>query len=293
MDDLLVAYAGDAVERGRLRLADGWLRRWVGTWLVGRAEVSWPLAEMASVPVLSSQPVRRFTWRSRQGHRPGLQFMVSTGRHHGFESLEEQRLLLALDFVGVLEVLPQPFELDFEHQGGRSRHVPDFLAVMPDGRIWLFDVRPEWLVKPEDRLKFAAAREAAAACGWGYSVVAGWQEHVLTGLDHLSSQRRPLPDRLGLEESCWRRRRCGSVSWWRRPGCRPSPARTRRICSGTGVWASIWAGRSATLRWSGLFAQAVCDAVVRPGGGHAGGAERRRVDGHRDRAAVRAADAGH
>jgi hypothetical protein len=44
------------------------------------------------------QPWRHFGWRTRQRHRPGLQFLVSTGRHHGFESLEEQRFLLALDF---------------------------------------------------------------------------------------------------------------------------------------------------------------------------------------------------
>lgn len=125
--------------------------------------------------------------------------MVSTGRQHGFESLEEQRLLLALDFVTVAEVLPQPFELDFEHVGGRGRHIPDFLAVLPGGGFWLFDVRPRRLVKEDDLLKFAAAREAAAACGWHYSVVAGWKPHVQTVLDHLSSQRRPLEDRLGLE----------------------------------------------------------------------------------------------
>jgi hypothetical protein len=35
--------------------------------------------------------------------------MVSTGRLHGFESLEERPLLLALDFAGeVEEVLSQP-----------------------------------------------------------------------------------------------------------------------------------------------------------------------------------------
>jgi hypothetical protein len=33
---------------------------------------------------------------------------VSTGRHHGFESLEEARLLLALDFAGdLVDVLTQ------------------------------------------------------------------------------------------------------------------------------------------------------------------------------------------
>jgi hypothetical protein len=52
--------------------------------------------DLAAVPVLSSEPVLHFTWRARQRHRPGLQFMVSTGRHHGFESLEEQRLPLVL-----------------------------------------------------------------------------------------------------------------------------------------------------------------------------------------------------
>ncbi|MGP4048054.1 hypothetical protein [Streptomyces sp. 2A115] len=29
--------------------------------------------------------------------------------------------------------LPQPFGLDFEHGQGRSRHIPDFVAVLPDG----------------------------------------------------------------------------------------------------------------------------------------------------------------
>jgi hypothetical protein len=43
-------------------------------------------------------PWRHFTWRTGQRHRPGLQFLVSTGRHHGFESLGEQRFLLALQW---------------------------------------------------------------------------------------------------------------------------------------------------------------------------------------------------
>lgn len=125
--------------------------------------------------------------------------MVSTGRHHGYESLEEQRLLLVLDFLRVAEVLPQPFELDFGHAEGRGRHIPDFLAVMPGGGLWLFDVRPGHLIKPEDAVKFAATTETAAACGWGYTVVTGWRPHVHSVLDHLSSQRRPLKDQLGLQ----------------------------------------------------------------------------------------------
>ncbi|MFC5831860.1 hypothetical protein [Nonomuraea insulae] len=107
------------------------------------------------MPVLECVPVRRFSWRASQRHRPGLEFMVSTvstGRLHGFESLEEQRLLLALDFAGsVAEVLPQPFRLRFEAGDGFREHVPDFLAVLRDGSGWLFDVRPAALIR--DRIK--------------------------------------------------------------------------------------------------------------------------------------------
>jgi hypothetical protein len=95
-----------------------------------------------------------------------LQFLVSTGRHHGFESLEEQRLLPASDFVGnVVEVLPQPFRLCVSTAEGRGEHTPDFLAVFRGGGKWLFDVRPVRLAGEADAVRFAAADEAALACG--------------------------------------------------------------------------------------------------------------------------------
>ncbi|MFE5097030.1 hypothetical protein ACFRCI_43725 [Streptomyces sp. NPDC056638] len=147
---------------------------------------------MAHVPVLSSRPVRGFTWRAKQRHRPGLEVMASTGRGHGFESLEEMRLLVALDFVGASEVLSQPFRLDFQHGGGSSWHIPDYLAVIGGG-MWLLDVRPMELIKDEDALKFAAAREMAAACGWRYSVVAGWRP---TGLRTRARPGDPVAERM-------------------------------------------------------------------------------------------------
>ncbi|MFD6888808.1 TnsA-like heteromeric transposase endonuclease subunit [Streptomyces sp. NPDC059957] len=199
LDELLVPYGpGDAIRR-QLVLGDSWTRRWSTAWKISGGEVVWPVRDMASVQVASSEPVRRFTWQARQRHRPGLQFMVSTGRHHGFDSLEEQRLLLALDFLTVVEVLPQPFRLDFEHERGRVQHVPDFLAVRPDGAVVVLDVRPADRIGALDALKFAATGEAALACGWQYVVVAGWRPHVHSVLDHLSSQRRPLEDHLGLQ----------------------------------------------------------------------------------------------
>jgi hypothetical protein len=146
------------------------------------------------MPMVDSDPIRGFSWQRGQGHRPGLQFLVSTGRHHGTESLEEARLLLALDFAGELvDVVSQPLRLRFDTAKKRRSHTPDFLAATRSG-IWLIDVRPEELVTEEARESFAAAAEVALACGWHYVVVAGWRTHVLAALDALSSQRRPLSD---------------------------------------------------------------------------------------------------
>jgi hypothetical protein len=200
LDDLFLEYETGAAQ-GRLGLGSGWPRRWTGTWRTADGEVACAVRDLGEVPVAGCVPVRRFTWRQRQRHRPGLQFMVSTGRLHGFESLEERSLLLALDFLGdVEEVLSQPFRLKFETAGGETgEHIPDFLAVFRDGSRWLLDVRPAVLVKDEDAVRFAAAAEAALEAGWRYSVVAGWRPCVLTVLDALSAQRRDLEDRLGLE----------------------------------------------------------------------------------------------
>jgi hypothetical protein len=200
LGDLFLAY-GTGAERARLDLSAGWPRRWTGTWRISGGEVACAVRDLGGVLVAGCAPVRRFTWRQRQRHRPGLQFMVSTGRLHGFESLEERSLLLALDFTGeVEEVLSQPFRLKFEAAGGETgEHVPDFLAVFRDGSRWLLDVRPAVLVKDEDAVRFAAAAEAALEAGWRYSVVAGWRPHVLSALDALSAQRRDLEDVLGLE----------------------------------------------------------------------------------------------
>ena len=151
LDDLLLAYGTEA-ERGCLGLGTGWSRRWTGTWRSSGGEVPCAVRDLGQVPVARCELVRRFTWRQRQRHRPGLQFMVSTGRLHGFESLEERSLLLALDFTGMVEeVLSQPFRLRFETAAwDAGEHIPDFLAVFRDGARWLFDVRPAGLVRDED-----------------------------------------------------------------------------------------------------------------------------------------------
>ncbi|MGH3736538.1 MAG: TnsA-like heteromeric transposase endonuclease subunit [Micromonosporaceae bacterium] len=157
------------------------------------------MRDLTSMPMVGCEPVRRFGWRAGQRHRPGLQYLVSTRRHHGFESVAEQRLLLVLDFAaGLVDVLSQPFRLRFATVDGWREHTPDFLAVT-DAGTWVIDVRPGDRIGEDDRVGFAATGEVALSCGWRYAVVAGWRPHVLATVDTLSAQRRWLADPLGLQ----------------------------------------------------------------------------------------------
>ncbi|MGW4995433.1 TnsA-like heteromeric transposase endonuclease subunit [Streptomyces mirabilis] len=195
--ELLVPVSVESGKAG-LDLDEDWPSRWTVTWKTDSDQASCSVRELIRAPLLDGDPIRHFSWRRGQGHRPGLQFLVSTGRHHGAESLEEARLLLALDFAGdLVDVVSQPLRLRFGTVDKRRNHTPDFLAVTRSG-TWLIDVRPEPLIKEEDRESFAAAAEVALACGWHYVVAARWRDHVWSSLDALASRRRPLSDPLGL-----------------------------------------------------------------------------------------------
>ncbi|MFC9915724.1 TnsA-like heteromeric transposase endonuclease subunit [Streptomyces sp. NPDC127197] len=188
-----------AAGRDALVLGPGWSRRWTATLRTAGEEVSCAIRDLAQAAMVpGGSPMRGFSWRRAQRHRPGLHFLVSTGRHHGAESLEEARVLLAMDFAAdLVDVVSQPMRLRFDTETGRRAHIPDFLAVTRTG-MWLVDVRPQPLIGPDDLVAFAAAAEVALACGWRYVVAAGWREHVAAAVDVYSSQRRPLSDPFGL-----------------------------------------------------------------------------------------------
>jgi len=196
--DLMVPVSVDQGLAG-LDLSEGWEDRWLVTWKASGEVRSRTVSQVAKVPLARTDPIRVFSWARGQRHRPGLQYMVSTGRHHGFESLEEARVLLALDFAGdIVDVASQPVRLQFENARGPREHIPDFLAVTRAG-TWLIDVRPERLIEDKDRESFAAAAEAALACGWAYALAARWREHIVPAVDAMSSQRRPVQDPLKLQ----------------------------------------------------------------------------------------------
>src|ERR1700722_2769745 len=78
LDELFQGYGTEA-EHSRLGLGPGWPRRWTATWRTADGELACAARDLGEVPVAGCVPVRRFTWRQRQRHRPGLQFMASRG----------------------------------------------------------------------------------------------------------------------------------------------------------------------------------------------------------------------
>jgi hypothetical protein len=97
-----------------LMLERNWMTIWTATLRHLGSDVVVMIRDVPVLPCTSYEPVRHFSWRRDQVHRPGLYFMVSTGRHHGYESLAEARALLMLNFAGnVTHVLSQPMELRF------------------------------------------------------------------------------------------------------------------------------------------------------------------------------------
>jgi hypothetical protein len=220
---LLVPVSLDSGAEG-LDCGDDWMQRWRVEWKSGRERQSRSVREMSLAPTVSVDPIRGFAWSRNQRHRPGLVYMVSTGRHHGAESTQEARLLMMLDFAGeVLDVVSQPLKLVFETSHGQRAHTPDYLAVTRQG-VWLIDVRPEHLIKLDDLEKFAASLETSLAFGWHYVLAARWRDHVPAAVDAFSSQRRELPDPLALRPVVLDLARSGKASFGEvaaASGCEP------------------------------------------------------------------------
>ncbi|MEU7246381.1 hypothetical protein ACI2L4_33685 [Streptomyces sparsogenes] len=124
--------------------------------------------------------------------------------------------------------------MSFGTCGKRRSHTPHYLAVARYG-AWLVDVRPEPLIKEADRESFAAAAEAAVACGWRYAVAARWREQPSRAWTRWRRGVGRGPIRWGFGRCC---------SPWRRAGGGPG-----ELVAATG-WEPVARAQLLHLLWS-------------------------------------------
>ncbi|TKJ33257.1 hypothetical protein [Blastococcus sp. CCUG 61487] len=178
-------------------LTTGWPDRWSVTYRHGRDEQTVSVREVEPTDLLDADPIRNSTWHARSTARAGLHYMASTDRLHWHESLFERDLLITLDFEeGFNDVASQPFTLTWHDGAAWKKHTPDFAAVI-DGEMWIINVRPAALVKPQLLANAAATRAVCALRGWCEAVVVGYTQPALTALKTLSATRSTV-DVLGL-----------------------------------------------------------------------------------------------
>lgn len=132
----------------------------------------------------------------RRGHNyqhrrnyEGLYWCAGTESHVWYESMTEYTSLMYLDHTtSLVAVAAQPLCLIFED---RTKHYPDYFAVLQSGRKVLIDV------KPYDRMDEAVEEQfvkTAAACeliGWDYEVMHGLPDLPRHNLEWIAGYRHP------------------------------------------------------------------------------------------------------
>jgi hypothetical protein len=77
LEDLAVLDTGFTEYTQVLDLGEAWPARWSTTWKFGQTSITIPVRDLDTVDLRRSVPVRRFTWRTDQFHRPGLEYLTS------------------------------------------------------------------------------------------------------------------------------------------------------------------------------------------------------------------------
>lgn len=114
--------------------------------------------------------VRKVSNRGRNiiGHFPSLKLQ----RMVAFESLLERDFICVLDYEpAVTWFAEQPVVIHYEHDGKSRHYTPDFHVIYREHHL-LFECKPVHFVsKPENQIKFEAARLWCQAQGWLFRVV--------------------------------------------------------------------------------------------------------------------------
>ncbi|WP_427131618.1 TnsA-like heteromeric transposase endonuclease subunit [Pseudarthrobacter sp. S9] len=157
------------------------------------------LSDSWVIPFEDSLPIRRAAAYKGQHNFAGLWWCATNRRHVGFESWCERDHLMCLDFdPDVTGVASQPFSITLPGSLSQITHVPDYFVRRADGTGVVIDVRPDALVKPEDKEVFDATAALCTSVGWGYQRLGGLPSVYVANLHWLAGYRHPRCIRGGL-----------------------------------------------------------------------------------------------
>ena len=161
----------------------------------GRTIRSVQVADLTAKLLSTAHPMREFSRRLTQEHKPVAVWTHTTGSLVGAESHLERDFITLADFHPAVRYIGgQPFTLAFERGAPCKLHTPD-LVLLGDGLPPLVvDVKnPEQAAKRKWQARAALIRDVLAEAGMGYEVWTGMPRLMQANLENFTEARVPGP----------------------------------------------------------------------------------------------------
>lgn len=164
----------------------------------GRTVRTVQVADLTAEILSAAHPMREFSRRLTQEHKPVAVWTHTTGSLIGAESHLERDFITLADFHPAVRYIGgQPFTLAFEPGALCKLHTPD-LVLLGDGLPPLVvDVKnAEQASTPKWRARASLIRDVLAEAGIGYEVWTGMPRLMQANLENFTEARVPEPSYL-------------------------------------------------------------------------------------------------
>jgi hypothetical protein len=154
------------------------------------------LGDITVRDIYNAQPMRDFSRRHGQNHKPVATSLRTTQHLVPAESQHERAFLRLADYhPDIAHVAAQPFTLDWRHlqglpAGNPKTHTPDFLLFAPGQPPLVVDVKiPSKASEPKEIARHQVIRDTLHAAGIFYVVWVGVHDHVSANLANFRAAR--------------------------------------------------------------------------------------------------------